>query len=221
MSGSGVSGSDASAFVRANTVLERPSLVPEIVLHLAHEALPLWQKTEDELERAGLPPPYWAFAWAGGQALARHLMDHPPLVAGARVLDLGAGAGLGAIAAARAGAGAVCANDVDPFALAAIALNAAENDARIEIRAGDLLDGAAEADVVLAGDVFYEQLLARRVLAFLQRARAAGTRVFVGDPRRTYLPADALRPVASYAVPVSKALEDADVKRTTVWELVP
>ena len=212
---------DAANFVASNTILSAPSHVPELRLHLADEALPLWQKTEDELDATGLPPPFWAFAWAGGQALARHVLDRPELVVGRRVLDLGAGGGIAAIAAAKAGAAAVRANDVDDFALAAIAMNAAANAVTVAVLGGDILDGAADADVILAGDVFYERVLAERALAFLRRAQAAGAEVLIGDPNRTYLPTDALTPVASYQVAVPRALEDSDVKRTTVWALKP
>ncbi|WP_420394254.1 class I SAM-dependent methyltransferase [Acuticoccus sp.] len=208
-------------FVRSNTVLSCPSHVPEVQLHLADDALPLWHRTEEELAADGLPPPFWAFAWAGGQALARYVLDAPDLVAGRRVLDIGAGGGIAAIAAALAGAAHVRANEVDEFALAAIALNAAANGVAVEVMAGDILDGSAEADVVLAGDVFYERPLAERTLAFLRRARADGADVLIGDPKRTYLPTDVLVVAASYAVAVPRALEDADVKRTSVWRLAP
>ncbi|MEM8664868.1 MAG: 50S ribosomal protein L11 methyltransferase [Pseudomonadota bacterium] len=206
-------------FVLANTVLGAPSLVPEIRLYLADEALPLWQKTEAELEEDGLPPPFWAFAWAGGQALARHVLDHPALVAGRKVLDLGAGGGIGAIAACRAGARAVVAAEIDPFAVTALALNAAANDTAVETIAADILDGTTDAEVVLAGDLFYERNLAKRTLGFLGTARARGAEVLIGDPNRTYLPKHALVPVATYRVPTPRALEDSDIKRTTVWTL--
>ncbi len=209
---------DRAAFIRENTLLTAPSHVPEIRLHLADEALDLWHKTEEELAETGLPPPYWAFAWAGGQALARYLLDTPALVRGRRVLDLGAGGGIAGIAAAMAG-GRVTANEIDAFALAAISLNAAANGVTIALDGRDRLEGAAEADVVLVGDLFYEKPLATRTLAFIRRARAGGADVLVGDPRRSYLPADALEPVVTYAVPVPLALEDAEVKRTTVWRL--
>lgn len=214
-----VEGVSAARFVEANTVLSAPSHVPEITLHLADEALPLWHRTEEELGAMGLPPPFWAFAWAGGQALARFILDHAHLVSGRRVLDVGAGSGIAAIAAARAGACAVTANEVDAFALAAIALNARANGVSLAVRGGDLLAGPADAEVVLAGDLFYERPLAERALAFLERAAADGADVLVGDPSRSYLPADALAPVMRYEVAVPCALEDAEVKRTTVWRL--
>lgn len=207
------------AFVLENTALKAPLLVPEIRLHLADDAMPLWHKTEEELARAGLAPPFWAFAWAGGQALARHILDTPALVAGRTVLDVGSGSGIVALAAAMAGASRVAANEIDEFALAAIALNAEANGLAIAIESGDLLDGTADADLVLVGDLFYEKPLATRTLAYMRRARRAGADVLIGDPSRTYLPQDALTPIAVYSVPTPRALEDADVKRTTIWRL--
>lgn len=209
----------AAAFVRDNTRLSIPILVPELRLHLADEALPLWQRTEAELERDGLPPPYWAFAWAGGQALARFVLDKPDLVQGRTVLDVGAGCGIVAIACARAGAFAITANEVDEFALAAIEHNASANGVDVTIADGDLLSGEPEADVVCAADLFYERDLAERVFAFLKRAAVAGRTVLIGDPKRSYLPVDRLQPLATYQVPVSQALEDADVKSASVWTL--
>jgi len=217
--------SDRKTFIRANTRLRPVPLVHEISLHVADEAVPIWEKTEEELERIGLPPPYWAFAWAGGQALARHVLDNPQLVAEKRVLDLAAGSGLVAIAAARAGAAPVIAADIDAFTEPAIALNAEANDVYIEIVVQDLLDHAASDtpryDVILVGDLFYERDTATRALAFLDRHAAAGARVLVGDPGRTYLPKERLTRLAEYSVPVTRELEDLEIKRTTVWELVP
>jgi predicted nicotinamide N-methyase len=210
------------AFVRANTELLAPPLVPEIRLHLAHESLPIWQKTEEELGAVNLPPPYWAFAWPGGQALARYILDHPALVCGRRVLDLGSGSGLGAIAAAKAGAGDVLANDVDALALAAMRLNAEANAIAFRATAQDLLDEARCAfDVVLVGDLFYERQLAARVLAYIEAAAMSGALVLIGDPRRNYFPRERFAPAASYDVPVTLDLEDALVKPTAVWRLEP
>jgi predicted nicotinamide N-methyase len=193
-------------------------LVPEISLQVADEAVPLWQKTEEDLATDGLPPPFWAFAWAGGQALARHVLDHPELVAGKRVLDLGSGSGLVAIAAAMSGAAHVLACDPDDFALAAMEVNAALNGVVVTMSAKDVLDGdAPEREVVLVGDLFYERDLAARVVAFLDRCRAGGAGVLIGDPGRSYLPKDRLVAVADYAVPVTRELEDAEIKRTRVW----
>jgi predicted nicotinamide N-methyase len=211
------------AFMLANTRLRTVPHVPEISLHLADESVSLWQKTEEELGNIGLPPPYWAFAWAGGQALARYVLDHRGLVAGSRVLDLASGSGLVAIAAARAGAVPVIAVDVEPFAETAIALNAEANGVYVEILIADLLDGpvprAARYDVILAGDLFYERTTAARALAFLTCHAAAGTRVLVGDPGRAYLPRERLTRECEYAVPVTRDLEDQEIKRTAVWSL--
>jgi len=216
---------DRKAFIRANTRLKPVPLVPEISLYVADEAVPIWQKTEEELDAMGLPPPYWAFAWAGGQALARYLLDHRAAVASLRVLDLAAGSGLVAIAAALAGAAPVVAADIDAFTDPAIALNAEANDVYIEVVTEDLLDRPAPRapryDVILVGDLFYERDTAARALTFLDRHATTGTRVLVGDPGRTYLPKDRLTRLAEYSVPVTRELEDLDIKRTTVWELLP
>jgi predicted nicotinamide N-methyase len=210
----------AAAFVRANTSLAAVPLVPEITLHLAAEPIALWERTERDAGRAGLPPPFWAFPWAGGQVLARYLLDHPECTAGRTVLDLAAGSGLVAIAAAKTGAACVTASDTDPLAAVATRLNAAVNGVTLTATVGDILDGGIDgADVVLAGDAFYEKPMADRVLPFLERARAAGALVLVGDPGRAYLPRDRFQVVATYDVPVSEALEDATIKRTTVWGL--
>jgi predicted nicotinamide N-methyase len=193
--------------------------VPEVRLHLADEAFGLWQKTEELLGRTGLPLPFWAFAWAGGQALARYLLDHPDLVAGRRVFDLASGSGLVAIAAASAGAAAVTASEVDQLAVAAIALNAEANDVIVSCARGDALDGdGAGAEIVLAGDVFYERPMAGRVLPFLERARARGASVLIGDPGRTCLPPSRFEALATYEVPVTRATEDTELKLTTVWQ---
>jgi predicted nicotinamide N-methyase len=209
---------DGDAFIRANTKLLAVPLVPEIRLYLAEESLPIWRKTEEELGEMNVPPPYWAFAWAGGQALARYILDNPTPVAGAHVLDLGSGSGLTAIAAMRAGAACVLAADIDALALAAIALNAAANAVAVEATREDLLAGAPDRfDIVLVGDLFYERALAERVLAFIEAASANGSEILVGDPRRSYFPKDRFRAVAEYAVPVTRELEDAEIKRTTVW----
>ena len=210
---------EARAFIRAETRLRPVPHAPEIVLHLADEATALWQRTEEELQEIGLPPPFWAFAWAGGQALARYLLDNPGLVAGRRVLDFASGSGLVAIAAARAGATHVLASDLDPFAIASIGLNAAANGVadRIEAAEADLIGSAPEADLVLAADIFYEQDLAGRVGDWLGALHAGGATVLLGDPGRAYLPKDRLDSLVTYAVPVTRALEDAEIKRTSVW----
>lgn len=208
-------------FILANTRLLAVPLVPELRLHLAEESVPIWQKTEEELGEMNVPPPYWAFAWAGGQSVARYLLDNPQLVAGRRVLDIGAGSGLAAIAAARAGAARVLAADIDAFALAATALNAHANGVAIEMTGDDLLAAAPPPfDVVLVGDLFYERALAERVLAFAQAAKVAGADVLVGDPRRSYFPGERFVQVAQYCVPVTRELEDAEIKRSAIWRLV-
>ena len=208
-------------FIRANTRLLAPPLVPEILLYLAEESLPIWRKTEEELGESNVPPPYWAFAWAGGQALARYIIDNPAAVVGQSVLDLGCGSALSGLAAVRAGAARVRAADIDTFALAAVALNAAANRMSIETTAADLL--AAPPDptwtVVLVGDLFYERALAALVVTFIDRAQANGALVLVGDPQRSYFPKQRFTAVAEYSVPVTRELEDSEIKRTSVWRL--
>lgn len=211
---------ERARFVRAHTEILAPPLVPEVKLHLAHEALPIWQKTEEELGEIGLPPPFWAFAWAGGQALARHVLDHPALVMGKRVVDLASGSGLVGIAALKAGAVEVLAADIDLFAVAAMEINAALNGVALRITSDNLLAHAAPRhDVILVGDLFYEQSLAATCFAWLTAAREEGATVFVGDPGRSYLPKDKLVSIATYAVPVTRDLEDAEIKKTSVWRL--
>ena len=204
--------------VRANTRLRSVALVPEIRLYQASEPIGVWQRTERAAGRTGLDPPFWAFAWAGGQALARYLLDHPEAVKDRRVIDVASGSGLVAIAAARAGAAAVTGYDIDPLAIAAITLNAAANGATVVAVQADVLDaGDLGPDVLLVADAFYERELARRVTGFLARGQARGADVLVGDFGRAYLPRDRLAPLAAYDVPGLSALEDSDVKRTTVW----
>lgn len=207
-------------FIKRNTLLLAPPLTPEISLHLAAESLPIWQKTEEELGEMNVPPPYWAFAWAGGQALARYLLDNPTVVAGRRVLDLGSGSGLVAIAAALAGASAVPAFDIDALAIAAIKLNASANGVALNASADDPLAGAVpDSAVILVGDLFYERELADRVLRFIDAAARADCSILVGDPKRSYFPVDRFLAVATYEVPVTRELEDNEIKRTTVWKL--
>ena len=190
---------------------------PEISLHLADEATALWQKTEDELGAVGLPPPFWAFAWAGGQALARYVLDHPGLVRGKHVLDFASGSGLVAIAAALAGADRVDACDIDGFALAAIGLNARANDVLVSLLPGDLVGEDRGWDVVLAGDVSYERDMAARVTKWLAGLHARGATVRIGDPGRSYLARDTLEVCATYSVTVNRSLEDTDTKQTSIW----
>ena len=211
---------DPGAFILANTRLQPVPHAPEISLWLADEVTPIWRLTEEELGKMGLPPPFWAFAWAGGQGLARWLLDNPAEVAGKRVLDLAAGSGLVGIAAIRAGAASALCADIDPFCAAAVALNAEANGVTLAFTDADLLDGAPpDVEVICAGDVFYEQPMAGRVLAWLTAAARRGTRVLVGDPLRTYFPKQGFDLLAEYAVPTTRELEDDAVKRTRVWTL--
>jgi predicted nicotinamide N-methyase len=213
---------DPAAFVRANTAIGSPPLVPEIRLHLASEITPLWQATEASLARDQLPPPYWAFAWAGGQALARHILDHPELVRGRAVLDFGAGSGLVAIAAAKAGATHVTAAEIDRFAAAAIALNAALNGVAVAIESADVIGREpAPWAIVLAGDMCYERPLAERLTQWLRALAARGVTVLLGDPGRAYLPATGLERLARYAVPTSLELEDRLTREGVVWRMAP
>jgi predicted nicotinamide N-methyase len=204
-------------FIRTHTALAAVPFVPEIALHQADEPIELWAKTEEAGPEQ--PPPFWAFAWAGGQALARHVLDNPELVAGRSVLDLATGSGLVALAACRAGADPVTANDIDPLSLAAAEANAAANGLRLRTVEGDLLGTTPEQRVILAGDVFYSREMAGRVLPFLHRAASGGALVLVGDPGRAYLPATGLIRRAGYDVPVVEALESVPVRHTTVWQL--
>jgi predicted nicotinamide N-methyase len=211
--------SDPEDFIRANTAIATPSLVPEIKLHLATEVTPLWHATEATLETSQLPPPYWAFAWPGGQALARHLLDHPALIAGKAVLDIGAGSGLVSIAARQAGAAQVTAAEIDAFAIAAIRLNAALNAVDIESESRDLIGSEGRWDTILVGDMCYERPLADRLTAWLRQLASQGATVMVGDPGRAYLPKDGLREVARYNVPTSLDLEDRTMRETLIWQL--
>jgi predicted nicotinamide N-methyase len=209
--------------VRGHTTLRPVTLVPEIRLYQAAEPMSVWQQTEQATGQAGLDPPFWAFAWAGGQALARYLIDHPETVAGRRVIDVASGSGLVAIAAARAGAAAVTAYDIDPLATAAITVNAEANLVTVPAVCADVLNDedlpAPGTGLILVADAFYERDLAAQVVRFLERARERGVAVLAGDFGRTYLPRARLAALASYDVGGLAALEDADVKRTTVWTL--
>ncbi|CAN7207909.1 methyltransferase [Phenylobacterium sp. LjRoot219] len=209
------------AFVLDNTRPQRPPHTPELELLLADEIMPIWRLTEEALEEMGLPPPFWAFAWAGGQALARYVLDHPELVAGKPVIDFATGSGLVALAAMKAGAARVLAADIDVFCQAAVAANAELNAVAVEFTEQNLLDQPppAWAEVILAGDICYEQPLAGQVLAWLAAARAAGATVLIGDPGRSYFPRDGLVKLAEYQVPTTRELEDMEVKKTSVWRL--
>ncbi|HUS97839.1 MAG TPA: 50S ribosomal protein L11 methyltransferase [Hyphomicrobiaceae bacterium] len=210
----------AEAFIRANTRLLNPPLTPEIRLHLAEESLPIWQKTEDELGEMNVPPPFWAFAWAGGQAVARYILDTPDVAAGRSALDLGAGSGIGAIAAKLSGASDALAADIDRFAVVAASLNAAANGVALRITRDDLLLAPPpEAGLVVVADMFYEKDMAEQVLEFCVASARQGAVVLVGDPQRNYFPRDRFHEVASYSVPVTRELEDSEIKRTAVWRL--
>jgi predicted nicotinamide N-methyase len=208
-------------FVRAHTRVRVAPFVPELRLHLADDSLELWEQTEGAVGRGDVPPPFWAFVGAGGQALARYLLDHPQVIAGRPVVDLATGSGLVAIAAALAGAVEVTAYDVDDLAVAAARMNVRLNDVRVEVAGRDVRDvvGAA-GTLITVGDVFYDEKLAALMLPELRRLAATGAEVLVGDPHRAYLPAEALEPVASYDVDVETDLEDAPVKPSVVARLV-
>ena len=213
---------EPAAFIHSNTAIAAPPLVPEIRLHLAIEVTPIWQATEESLARFGTPPPFWAFAWAGGQALARYILDHPDTVAGKDVLDVASGSGMVAIAAAMAGARRVTASDIDPFAAAAIALNTALNGDSVAVDTRDLLDrGPAGWGVVTAGDVCYEEPMSSRMIALLRRIAARGRLALLGDPGRAYLPREGLVERARYTVPVSRELEDREAREGVVFEVRP
>ncbi len=211
---------DPSAFIRDNTRLQPVSHTPEIRLWLADEVTPIWRLTEEELGEMGLPPPFWAFAWAGGQALARYLLDHPEEAAGKRVLDFATGSGLVGIAAMTSGAAHVLGSDIDPFAEAAVRANAAANGVAMDFTTADLLSGTPpEVELICAADVFYEKPMADRVLPWLREAAGRGARVLIGDPGRTYFPKEGLVRLAEYQVPTTRELEDQAVKRSAVWAL--
>ena len=219
-------GEASLSIIRTSTSLRPVALVPEILLHQAGEPIGLWQRTEQAAGRTGLDPPFWAFAWAGGQALARYLLDHTEAVRGRRVIDVASGSGLVAIAAARAGAAEVTGYDIDPLAIAAIAVNAEANGVAVRAVQADILAGDPDfgdgdgTGVLLVADAFYERELAGRVTRFLERGLARGAGVLVGDFGRAYLPRDRLTPLAAYDVPGLGVLEDSDVKRTTIWALL-
>jgi predicted nicotinamide N-methyase len=209
---------DRRAFILANTRLQSPPHTPELRLHLADEITPIWRLTEDELGEIGLPPPFWAFAWAGGQAIARYVLDHPAEVSGKRVVDFASGSGLVAIAAMKAGASGVLAADIDGFCGAAIEVNAEANGIAVAFTDQDLLGAPPpDCDLITAGDICYEKPMAERALVWLALAHARGTRVLIGDPDRTYFPKQGLVRLAEYRVETTRELEDMTVKKTGVW----
>ncbi len=210
---------DIPAFIRENTRVLAPSHVPELRLHLADDAVSLWELTEEQLGELGLPPPFWAFAWAGGQALSRYLLDNPEIVRDRNVLDVASGSGLVAIAAMKAGAACAIAADIDIFAADAARLNAALNSVEIEPSDVDPVGQPTDCDLILVGDLFYDRDLALRVFSWLEALHGDGKNVLIGDPGRAYLPKDKLAQIAAYDIPVTRALEDSEVKRTAVWKL--
>ncbi|MDZ4373478.1 MAG: methyltransferase [Phenylobacterium sp.] len=212
---------DRRQFILDNTRLQQPPHTPELTLHLADEVTPIWRLTEEALEAIGLPPPFWAFAWAGGQALARYILDQPSVVAGKAVVDFASGSGIVGIAAMKAGATRLLAADIDGFCGAALTLNAEVNGVACEYTDTDLLDAPppAWAEVILAGDICYEKPLADRVMSWLGQARAAGATVLIGDPGRSYFPRQGLTKLAEYQVKTTRELEDQEVKKTAVWTL--
>ena len=207
-------------FVAAQTVIARAPLVPEIALHLATEITPIWQATEAWLAEQNIEPPFWAFAWPGGQALARAVLDDPKLVAGKRVLDFAAGCGIAAIAAAQAGAALVEAAEIDPLALAAVRLNAALNGVVVATPPGDMVGAPCRWDVIFAGDVCYEAPMTAHILPWLRSLAAAGAEVLIADPGRAYLPKAGLAPIARYNVPTTRELEDRETREVTIHRLL-
>jgi predicted nicotinamide N-methyase len=211
----------APEIIRTGTELRSMPLLPEIRLYQAGDPISMWQQTERATGQDDLDPPFWAFPWAGGQGLARYLLDHPETARGRRVIDVASGSGLVAIAAAKAGAESVTAYDIDPLAVAAVSVNAAVNGVTVQAVCADILDQDGPpppgADLVLAADAFYERDLAVQVMKFLERCRARGAAVLVGDFGRRYLPYSRLAALASYDVPGLGALESRDIVRTTVW----
>jgi predicted nicotinamide N-methyase len=206
-------------FVSAQTAISRAPLVPEIALHLASEITPIWQATEAWLADQNIEPPFWAFAWPGGQALARAVLDNPALVSGKRVLDFAAGCGIAAIAAAQAGAVMVEAAEIDPLALAAVRLNAALNGVAVATPPGDVVGAPCRWDVIFAGDVCYEAPMTAHILPWLRGLVAAGAEVLIADPGRAYLPKAGLAPIARYSVPTTRELEDRDSREVTIHRL--
>ncbi len=204
-------------FIRTETDLRSVPAVPDIHLYVADESTPLWQKTEQYLGKDGMPPPFWAFAWPGGQALARYLLDHPETVEGRSVLDFACGGGLAGIAAMKAGAQKVLACDIDPFAIAAAELNAKANNVALETLCADIIGLDGGWDVILVGDICYERDTAQKVITWLEKRHQSGSTIFIGDPERTYLPKERLKKIASYDIVTTKDLEDSEIKTTGIW----
>ena len=211
---------DPIDFIRSQTEIKAPTIVPEIKLHLVTEVMPLWEYTEATLNEGHLPPPFWAIAWPGGQGIARYILDHPQIVRGRRVVDFAAGSGLAAIAAMKAGAAQAVAVDIDPLALTAIGLNAKNNDVVVDIMENIDLDRPfTKADVILAGDVCYQQMMATSVMRWLRLCAEEGVEIYMADPGRAYVPENGLSLVETYRVPTSKDIEDSDMRVVKVWRL--
>ncbi len=213
--------SERRAFIEKHTIVAAPPLVPEIRLHLATEVTPLWQATEMTLAEVGLPPPFWAFCWPGGQVLARHILDHPEFVQGKRLLDFAAGGGIASIAAVQRGAARVLASEIDAFAIDAMAVNGRLNGVIFETTSADLIGQDGGWDVVFAGDVCYERPMAERIAIWLRALADRGAVVLMADPGRTYMPRGGLEEVARYVVPTSKDLEDRETRETRLWKFLP
>lgn len=212
---------NARDFILAQTTVAQAPLVPEIALHLATEITPIWQATEAFLAENGVEPPFWAFAWPGGQALARAVLDAPEMVRGLRVLDFAAGCGIAAIAAAQSGAAHVEAAEIDPIAAEAVRLNAALNGVTVESLAEDVVGQPPRWDVILAGDVCYEAPMTAHILPWLRAMAAGGVRVLLADPGRAYLPREGLEPISRHAVATSLELEDRTLREVTIAQLLP
>ncbi len=215
---------DPEGFIRRNTALEAPAMVPEFKLWLATEYVPIWQATESWLEEQNVDPPYWAFCWPGGQAIARYLLDNPEQVHGKRVIDFAAGSGVSSLAAAHAGAQSVMANDIDVLSLVAARLNGEANGVAFNVSAEDWLagpDGTPDTDVVIAGDVCYEREMSLRALAWLRSHARLGRLVLLGDPGRNYFSAQGLEELARYDIPTSLQLENRGMRETVVWRVLP
>ncbi|HEU0118113.1 MAG TPA: 50S ribosomal protein L11 methyltransferase [Alphaproteobacteria bacterium] len=207
-------------FIRQQTLVTTASAVPEIPLYLATEVTPLWQMTEERLKQNGLPPPYWAFAWPGGQGVARYILENPDLVQGKRIIDFAAGCGIAAIAAMKADAKSATAIEIDPMALAAIKLNAAQNNVEVISQDGiDMEKAVKNIDIIFAGDVCYQQAMSAKMMRWLWRCVAKGTRVFLADPGRAYVPHDGLEKRGEYVIPTSRDLEDRDSRTVIIWEV--
>lgn len=211
---------NAADFIRDHTVIGTPSLVPEITMHLATEVTPLWQMTEERLQEQGLPPPFWAFAWPGGQGMARYILENPSVVKGKRVLDFAAGGGIASIAAKKAGAKTVLAAEIDPLALAVLPMNAALSHVTLStVSDVDFKCRYPDVDMIIAGDVCYQQDMAATMMRWLVLNREQGVEVYLADPGRAYVPREGLIECARYIVPTSRDLEDQDTRHVTVWAL--